>query len=430
MKRIRKYITALLLSILVPVLVQAQNAAPQQLIELINAAINNYPKLKEANEYVTLAQARREQSFGAYMPVIGGNATYRYAQPTPEINIPIPGVQPISFIPANNYDFNISLTQPVWDFGKTQASVKKTLVDIQTAKDNEEQSKLTLAYQVAQLYYGIVFLNKSAQVQQEQINLLGENEKFIENKVKNGDALQFDLLSTQVKKNNSQNRLIDLETMIAKQYELLNMFTAKTGIGYITDTVVVAPFVTEMVNTENNYDVKSIENRLSSNEWDVKIAKRGWLPQLFVNAQVGYKNGYVPDIDKLQFNYFAGAGLSIPIFSSARPNFLTKIAKINLQANKYALETQKMMLQKDMEQIKQDIAGNNKKLTNYNVQTKQAEDAVKIASSRYKYGVITNLELLTAQTNLQDAQLGKLQLEYNLLLSKLDLNKLGAVKFW
>ena len=45
-------------------------------------------------------------------------------------------------------------------------------------------------------------------------------------------------------------------------------------------------------------------------------------------------------------------------------------------------------------------------------------------------GVITNLELLTAQTNLQNAQLGKIQLEYKLLLSKLDLNRIGGTRFW
>lgn len=62
---------------------------------------------------------------------------------------------------------------------------------------------------MAQVYYGIVFLNKSVDVQNEQIKLLEANEKLIGDKIKNGDALKFDLLSTQVKKNMALNRLID-----------------------------------------------------------------------------------------------------------------------------------------------------------------------------------------------------------------------------
>lgn len=162
----------------------------------------------------------------------------------------------------------------------------------------------------------------------------------------------------------------------------------------------------------------------------MKIAKRGWLPQLVANASAGYKNGFVPDINKLLFNYNVGVGLNIPIFSSARPNYQTKIAKINLQASTYALEAQKLSLNKDIAQAKNDVDATSRKLKNYELQIDQANEAVSLANTRYKGGVITNLELLTSQTNLQDAQLSKIQLQYNLLLSNLDLNRIGGTKFW
>ncbi len=406
--------------------------APAQLTELINKAFDNYPKLKEGAEYVKLGQAKTELAYGAYMPVISADASYRYSQPTPEITIPIPGYESkIKFLPANNYDFALKLTQPIYDFGRTQANINKTKVDAAANKDNLENSKNALAYQVAQLYYGIVFLNKSIDVQNGQLDLLGENEKLIQNKIKNGDGLQFDLLSTQVKKNSAQNRLIDLQSQLQKQYNLLNMLTGNTGSGYITSTDVnTAILSADAVSTDNNYDVKLLQDKLSSNAWDIKIAKRGWLPALMLNAQAGYKNGFVPDIEKLTFNYGVGVGLNVPIFSSARPNYQTKIAKINMQANTYALEAQKLSLNKDIQQSKEDITANQQKLNNYKLQLQQAEEALKLANSRYKSGVITNLELLTAQTNLQDAKLGEIQLQYNVLLAELELNKIGAVKFW
>ncbi len=407
-------------------------AAPEQLTDLIRKAIANYPKIKEGGEMVKMSEARKELAYGAYMPVISGEASYRYQQPTPEIEIPIPGFESkIKFIPANNYDMALKLTQPITDFGRTQASINKSKVDVQNSKDNLENAQNALAYQVAQIYYGIVFLNKSMDVQQEQINLLGENEKLIQNKIKNGDGLQFDLLSTQVKKNMAQNRLIDLQTQLEKQYAVLNMLTGTAETNYITVKEVDAKqFAAANVTPEENFDIKLLENKLSSAAWDLKLAKRGWLPTLALSAQAGYKNGFVPDIDKLQFNYGVGVGLNVPIFSSARPNYQTKIAKIGLQANTYALESQKLTLNKDIVNAQRDIAATEQKLNNYELQVDQANEALKLANTRYKGGVITNLELLTAQTNLQDAQLGKIQLEYNLLLSKLELNRLGSVKFW
>lgn len=409
-----------------------QGGASAQLTQLIGKAMDNYPKLKEGQEYVKLGEARTELAYAGYMPVIGAEASYRYQQPTPKIVIPIPGFESsIQFIPANNYDFNLKLSQPVWDFGRTQASVNKAKSETATAKDNVEANKNNVAYQVAQLYYGIIFLNKSIDVQNEQVKLLEANEKLISDKIKNGDGLKFDLLSTQVKKNAATNRIVDLQTQLKKQYDVLNMLTANTGYDYIVQRDADAStFSARAVTPDNNFDVKLLQDKLTSASWDIKAAKRGWLPSINLSAQAGYKNGFVPDINKLTFNYGVGVGLSVPIYGANRPNYQTKIAKISMQANTYALEAQKITLNKDIMLAQNDIAASEEKLKNYELQIKQADEALTLANARYKSGVITNLELLTSQTNQQDAMLGKIQLEYNLLLAKLELNRLGAVKFW
>ena len=258
-----------------------------------------------------------------------------------------------------------------------------------------------------------------------------ENEKIISDRLKDGDALKFDLLSTQVKKNNAENLLIDLQTSLKKEYEMLNMFTAQEGENYIAQKEVATNEISNAeVLVDNNYDIISLNDQLQSSAWDIKSAKRGWLPSIVGRAQIGYQNGYIPDVNQLELTYSAGVGLNIPIFSAARPNYQTKLAKINMQAAQYNLEAQKINLNKDILQTKSDITATGSKIKNYTLQIDQANEALKLANIRYRNGVITNLELLTAQTDLQNAQLGEIQLEYNLLLSKLQLNKLGGTKFW
>src|ERR1019366_1352253 len=171
-------------------------------------------------------------------------------------------------------------------------------------------------------------------------------------------------------------------------------------------------------------------NKIITYGLGIKWAKFGWMPTLLAQERLGYQNGYVPDINKLLFTYSAGVGLSIPIFSSTRPNYLTKIAKINMQAATYNLDEQKLNLNANILQTKSDIESSAAKLRNYELQVDQAKEALHLANIRYRNGIITNLELLTAQTDLQNAELGKIQLEYNQLLSKLQLNKLGGTKFW
>ncbi len=89
------------------------------------------------------------------MPTIDGEASYRYQVPTPTLTFPVFGT--VQFFPANNYDFHVGAQLPIWDFGRTQANVQRTLAEIQTSKDNLESAKQTLAYQVAEPYTVLLF---------------------------------------------------------------------------------------------------------------------------------------------------------------------------------------------------------------------------------------------------------------------------------
>lgn len=438
----RKFLSLLLFAFVALGRLNAQSNPynlPEQLMDLIKKTFDNYPALKQGDALIKLNEEQRLLAKAGYMPTIDGEATYRYQQPTPALVLPSQfGFPPIQFFPANNYDFHLAANLPIWDFGRTAAQVKRTLVQIQTSKDNLDNSKLMLAYQVAELYVAIIFYNKSVEIQQDEVKLLQENEKIISDRLKDGDALKFDLLSTQVKRNAAENQLIDLQNNLRKNYEFLDMLTGQSGDGYITRDSI-------SLNTEGHYDVSSdksyqlilLNDQLAQTELDFKDARNNWMPKLTAHGQIGYQDGYfgVEDgknvtINELLLTESVSVGLSIPIYGSDRPNYRMKIAKINAQAAKYNIEATKLNLDKDILQAKSDLAATAAKLKNYNVQIEQAKEALDLANIRYKAGVITNLELLTAQTDLQNAQLGQIQLQFQVLQSTLTLNQIGGTKFW
>ena len=428
----RKFLQTIMMVLFTTGLLNAQSNSynlPDQLTDLIKKAFDNYPSLKAGDANIRLSQSQRDLARAGYMPTIDGEASYRYAKPTPELSFP--GFGTFAFFPANNYDFHLAANVPIWDFGRTQANVKKTLAQIQTSKDNLENSKQALAYQVAELYCAIIFYNKSVAVQNEQVKLLEENEKIISDRVKDGDALKFDLLSTQVRRNSAQNLLIDLQNNLKKDYEYLNMLTAQQGEGYITRADI--NFNTsghEEVSTDKNFDLIIMNDQLAASQWDFKSARNNWMPSLMAKGQIGYADGYIPDVNKLQAFGSIGVGLSIPIYGADRPNYRMKIAKLNIEAAKYNIEATKLNLDKNVVQAKSDLEATKAKLKNYELQIDQAKEALNLANIRYKAGVITNLELLTAQTDEQNAELGKIQLQFQVLLSTLTINQLGGTKFW
>jgi outer membrane protein TolC len=410
---------------------------PAELKHFVEQSLQKYPKVGEMNSLISLNEVKVGLGKTAFLPTAMGDLSYRMQYPTPAIEFPSGSgqIQEIKIQPADNYNASITLAQPLIDL-KVNSMLNKAKSDLDISKDNLESFKITLAYQVAQIYYSIIFLNRSLTVQQQQIDLLQATLEQIRVKVKNGDALNYDLVSTQVRYANAGNFFTELRSQLDKQYNMLGMLTGISGKDYLNDTSFnssVFNLMTDSVMTiayQNNPDIRLAGDKIKSAGWDIISADRLRLPVLNLLAGGGYKNGFMPSINQINFNYFVGFGVTIPILPASRPGFQRKMAVINHDASKLALETQKVILNKDLLNAMDDIRKNQKKLASADTLIKQAQLAQNLASDRYKFGVITNLEVLTAVSNFKEAKLSQLQYEYNLLLSRMDLCRLAGIRWW
>jgi outer membrane protein TolC len=147
-------------------------------------------------------------------------------------------------------------------------------------------------------------------------------------------------------------------------------------------------------------------------------------------ANTGYKNGYQPDLNQLRFNYLIGANLAIPIYSGGKIDQQVQIAKSTARLNELTMETLRNNYKRDIQQTLADINSNQERLRNIESQITQAKETSRLAASRFKNGTGTHLELTTAITNIQRAELTKLQYQYQLCLSNIELARLTGVKYW
>ena len=169
---------------------------------------------------------------------------------------------------------------------------------------------------------------------------------------------------------------------------------------------------------------------IESATWDVTAAKRLRYPSMNLMAGTGYKNGYVPTLGSITFNFYIGVGLTIPIMPASRPTLQKRIAEISLSSYQLDLNTQTMTLTTAILNTLQDVRKNEKKLATCDDLVDQAHSALVLANQRYKEGVNINLDLLAAQTNYQNALLSKLQFEYNLVISKMEVCQLAGLRWW
>lgn len=183
----KKIIT--LLSLLVTVSVQAQ--INPELNKWIVQSFSYYPRIQELQTTSEISEARIGIAQSNYMPNVNGTATYSYVDPVSQTQFPVSATETktLLFQPHNNYNVNVGLSQMIWDFGKTKAQVEKARADLQGSKQNIEAARLQLAAQVTNIYYSMIYLRKSIQLQDTVIAFYEKNKKNHRRKNSSGRCL-------------------------------------------------------------------------------------------------------------------------------------------------------------------------------------------------------------------------------------------------
>ena len=147
-------------------------------------------------------------------------------------------------------------------------------------------------------------------------------------------------------------------------------------------------------------------------------------PRLGFGGNVGFKNGYIPDVNTPKFSQVAGVSVVVPIYSGKRHALPTEAARVTLTASKYAVENANAQLRQSLAQLNADMKAYQARLQNLETQLLQAGKALDIARARLKNGGITAVELESAETGVEEARLTQLSVQYQILLSQLELKRL------
>lgn len=410
----------------------AQVSSNSELKGLIGESFSYYPRVKEAENQVTIAQQGLDLAKTNF-PVISGTASYEYVQPKITLPLEIDGQKRnFQFAPVNNYNADIGAEFVVLDFGRLKANIEKSKSDLKYASDNMFNVQTQLASQVSTVYYNIIYFKKAIIAEDSVLNYLDSNKIIAQNKLKNGDAIKLDVLNLQSQIDVETNRKEDLLNSLQKQLTLLQY---TTGSAEVTNNsfdfnVNIQTASDALSNAKAGIpDFVLAEDRVQQAKANLNITKITDKPYLSLNANAGVKDGYVPEVNQPKFNYAAGATLKIPIYN-ARTKKQIIIAESQIKQNQLAQETLSNEYQKNIQQALTDIQTNAEKISNMQSQIETATSAEQIAASRYLNGIGLNTDITNAAVNLQRILLTRLQYEYQLCLAKIEYARLTGYKYW
>jgi outer membrane protein TolC len=418
MKRVVRF-TLAILALPSPTPAIAQLPDSLTVHEAVRMVLESHPAIQEAQEGVAVSRARVQETRSALSPIIGATGLYSHVGPVPSLEFQD---RTITLFPSNNYSAGVTVRHTLYDGGQRELVVDRARSIEETATEAVDQVRYALAYQTIDAFNSILFLGESLKVQDEELQGLRRHLTVTEGRVRSGTSTDFEVLTTQVRIADVESRRVEVENALeVRRIELRQLLGLPAG----ATLALAGGFETEILDL----DVDSLVGRAldqrpeivlsrsmeSTAQVQARLSSLGDKPSVNVNLTLGAKNGYVPHLNVVKPNWVAGMSLDFPLFNGHRTQNQVEVSEAGFSQAQARTRVLERNVTTQVEQAVASVRAGQEKIRAAELQVRQAEAALALAETRYQAGVITNLDVLDAQTSLSAARLAELKARYDLL---------------
>jgi len=300
--------------------------------------------------------------------------------------------------------------------------------------------KIDVTVNVSKAFYDVLLTEQDIKVLDDDIVRLGRNLKDTYNQYQGGLVDKTDYKRATISLNNSKaQKKTDEETLKAKYSMLLQLmgYTGRDSLHLSYDSAAMEQEAgldtMAVVDYNQRIEFQQLMTQKRLQQADVQYNKWAFIPT--VSAGAGYSLNYLnPRFGNLYSNNFpqsyAGLTVSVPIFQGTQRTQNIRIAELQLTR----IDWDVVNLQNSINtQYVEALATYKSNLNNYYVQRDNlnlAREVFNTIELQYRSGIKAYLDLITSETDLRTAQVNYSDALYQVLSSKLDVEKaLGTIKY-
>jgi len=401
--------------------------------ECLRYALKNQPALNQSYIDESIARTNNAIGFSSWLPQVNGTANYQHYFGLPTIFTRFTGtLTPVQSGVTNVSTPAINVTQNLFNTDVLLAA-RAAKYNIQGAKENITARKIELVTDVSKAFYDLLLSIAQIGVYKEDTARLIKNQSDAYNRYVTGIVDKVDYKQATISLNNSLSRLKTASESVSAKYAVL-----KQLMGCPPDKMFTVSFDTTKMMQEIYTDTlaalhfeKRIEYQL------LQTAKRiqrettlyyqlGFIPSLsaFYNYNYQFQSNEFADLYKQAYPYsLFGLQLNVPLFTGFRRN--ENIHKAKLQEERIDWDEVNLRLGIYTE-YRQNLAAYKSNLYYLRSQASNVEmarEVYNIVKLQYREGIKAYLDVIIAESDLQTSEVNYLNALFQLLQSKIDLEK-------
>ena len=405
-------------------------ATPITLAEAIRLAQQNAPATVQARGTIQTSSLSVKQVYSQFLPSINLSASTAHQRgdrfDTQGNLVPFTGN-------PTNYSTGLNASLQLFDGGRRFFDLKKSKADVNAAEANEVTERFQVALQVKQQYYNILAARESESAAQAQLEQANQQLRDASLRLRAGAATTSDSLRSVIQLGNAQLALLTAQNNLSVANATLTRLVASPRPLTATpsDTIdqrIVIPTLAELEPLVKNAPaVEQAQAELKSAEAASRSAKTSYLPTLNMNFSRG-GSGLDPKFGlgdkRYAYNQSLNFSLSFPLFNNLnrevsvlRASVAEDNAEVSLRDARFAAHQTLVQALGQMRTAQAQV----------DIETSSVAAAVedlRVQRARYQVGAATLLEVLTSQTQLDQARNALIRARYDYRVAKAQLEAL------
>jgi outer membrane protein len=403
---------------------------------VVQYAIKNQPVVQQSmiDERITENQVRSK--LADWYPQVNFNYNLQHNF---IVQTSIIAGNPVKLGVSNISAAQFTLSQQIFNRDVLLANRTKSDVLLQ-ASQNTSANKTDIAVNVSKAFYDVLATTQQIDVAQEDIVRLERSLKDAQNQYKSGIADKIDFKRATISLNNTRANKKSNEEILKAKLEYL-----KALMGYPVGKELQISYDTLQMereialDTNQSVDLTSrIEYQLLSTqkkllEANLQYNKWSYLPNVSLNGayNLNFQNNQFSDLYGRNYpNSFGLVTLSLPLYQGGKRKSNTKVAEWQIKRLDWDIKGLQTNVNSEYASALANYKGN---LTNLLAQKENvdlAREVYDVIQLQYKSGIKTYLEVVTSETDLRLARINYYNSLYQVLASKIDVQKaLGQMNY-
>jgi outer membrane protein TolC len=406
--------------------------------QCIDYALQHQPYLNQALIGVDIARTTNAINQAGWLPQAGvsGNLQHYLSLPTTFVKNNGVVIQQKGGV-VNTFTPVLAVTQTIFNPALVYA-VKSAPLYVEQAEQITDSTKIFIVTTVSKTFYSLLLTLEQINVLKEDTTRLSKNVHDTYHQYVAGTIDETDYDEALISLNNSKAQLKQAQLNVYPQYALLKQqmgMPAEQSFNVMYDTTQmqqdIAFDTTQPLDYANRIEFRQLQTAKKLQDQTTHYYQLAWLPTVgaFFDYALAFQNNNFGQLWNNNYPYsFVGLSLNWQLFTGlSRTNSLRRAKLVTRQLD-WSEVSLKARIATEYQTALADYKSNRYNLQVMRDNVDLARRTYDIVSLQYQQGVVAYLNVITAETNLISSEIGYQNALFQLLSSRVDLQKaLGVI---